>query len=79
MIPISGKHKKWVPARQFMFTHLIRWMRDFHIDGIRMDSVENVANWAVLQLWRLDLISGLLRCWDVPCPIDFRTVQVAPV
>jgi hypothetical protein len=35
MIPISGKHKKWVPARQFMFTHLIRWMRDFHIDGTR--------------------------------------------
>jgi hypothetical protein len=34
---------------------------------------------AVLQLWRLDLISGLLRCSDVPCPIDFRTVQVAPV
>jgi transposase-like protein len=30
----------------------------------------------VLQLWRLDLISGLLRCSDVPCPIDFRTVQV---
>jgi hypothetical protein len=29
---------------------------------------------AVLQLWRLDLISWLLRCPDVPCPIDFRTV-----
>jgi hypothetical protein len=34
---------------------------------------------AVLQLLRLDLISALLRCSDVPCPIDFRTVQVAPV
>jgi tetratricopeptide (TPR) repeat protein len=33
----------------------------------------------VLQLWRLDLISALLRCSDVPCPIDFRTIQVAPV
>jgi hypothetical protein len=33
----------------------------------------------VLQLWRLDLISWLLRCSDVPYPIDFRTVQVAPV
>ena len=33
----------------------------------------------VLQLWRLDLISGLLRYSDVTCPIDFRTVQVAPV
>ena len=33
---------------------------------------------AVLQLW-LELISGLLRCSDVPCSIDFRTVQVAPI
>jgi hypothetical protein len=30
----------------------------------------------VLQLWRLDLISGLLRCSDVSCPFDFRSVQV---
>jgi hypothetical protein len=34
---------------------------------------------AVLQLWRPDLISGLLRCSDVPCPIDFRPVQVATI
>src|SRR5271165_3827477 len=34
---------------------------------------------AVLQLWRLDLISGLLRCSDLPCSIDFRAVQVEPV
>src|SRR5271165_1198270 len=36
-------------------------------------------SWEVLQLWRLDLISGLLRCSDVPCPIDFRTVPMAAV
>ena len=33
----------------------------------------------MLQLWRLDLISGLLRCSDVSCPFDFRSVQVAPI
>ena len=33
----------------------------------------------MLQIWRLDLASGLLRCSDVACPIDFRTVQVAGV
>src|SRR5271166_6064931 len=44
--PISGKdEKQLVPARQLMFTYLTRWAKDFHIDGIRMDSVENVANW----------------------------------
>lgn len=43
--PVSGQVKSIVPARQLMFTYLTRWARDFHIDGIRMDSVENVANW----------------------------------
>jgi transposase-like protein len=31
--------------------------------------------WEVLQVWRFDLISWA----DAPRPIDFRTVQVAPV
>jgi pullulanase len=43
--PISGHVTTLFPARQLMFTYLTRWMRDFHVDGIRMDSVENVANW----------------------------------
>jgi pullulanase len=38
-----------VPARQHMYTQLTRWMTDFHIDGVRMDSVENVANWDFIQ------------------------------
>jgi pullulanase len=43
--PISGEVKEISPARQHMLTFLTRWMQDFQIDGIRMDSVENVANW----------------------------------
>jgi len=43
--PISGNVTSLVPARHLMFIYLTRWMRDFHIDGVRMDSVENVANW----------------------------------
>jgi pullulanase len=42
--PISGGNIITVPSRQHMFTYLTRWMRDLRIDGIRMDSVENVAN-----------------------------------
>ena len=37
------------PARQHMLTFLTRWMQDFQIDGIRMDSVENVANWDFIR------------------------------
>jgi 1,4-alpha-glucan branching enzyme len=43
--PISDKVENISPARQHMLTFLTRWMEDFQIDGIRMDSVENVANW----------------------------------
>jgi hypothetical protein len=43
--PISGVQAPISPARQLMYSYITRWMRDFRIDGIRMDSVENVSNW----------------------------------
>jgi 1,4-alpha-glucan branching enzyme len=43
--PISGSTGSCCPARQFMKAYLLRWMADFAIDGVRMDSVNNVANW----------------------------------
>jgi pullulanase len=43
--PISGAQTLMAPARQLMYSYITRWMRDFRIDGIRMDSVENVSNW----------------------------------
>jgi 1,4-alpha-glucan branching enzyme len=47
--PISGTVREISPARQHMLTFLSRWMRDFQIDGVRMDSVENVANWDFIR------------------------------
>ena len=47
--PISGQNAVTVPARQHMHSYLTRWMRDLRIDGIRMDSVENVANWDFIR------------------------------
>ncbi len=43
--PISGAERELVPARQLMLAYLARWMLDFRIDGLRLDSVENIANW----------------------------------
>jgi pullulanase len=43
--PISGLVQPIFPARQLMLAFVTRWMSDFHVDGVRMDSVENVANW----------------------------------
>jgi len=47
--PVSGDVTKISPARQHMPTFLTRWMEDFQIDGIRMDSIENVANWDFIE------------------------------
>jgi len=47
--PISGQTGSFCPARQFMKAYLLRWMADFAVDGIRMDSVNNIANWDFVQ------------------------------
>lgn len=43
--PISGDHQVVFPARQLMKCALTRWLGDFNIDGLRLDSIENVQNW----------------------------------
>ena len=50
--PISGQVQSLFPARQLMLTYLTRWMRDFRVDGVRMDSVENVASWDFVQSFK---------------------------
>jgi 1,4-alpha-glucan branching enzyme len=59
--PLSGGMRTFVPARQLMLTYLVRWMQDFRIDGLRLDSIVNIANWDFVQefkdlarhLWQL--------------------------
>ncbi len=43
--PLAGSDQTVAPARAFHYLALHRWLRDFHIDGWRIDSVETVANW----------------------------------
>ena len=58
--PISGAAGAVYPSRQLMLAYLTRWMRDFRVDGLRLDSVNNIANPEFLQeftrrareLWR---------------------------
>jgi 1,4-alpha-glucan branching enzyme len=47
--PVTGRTMRVSPAAQLMKAALLRWMHDFHIDGIRIDSVENVANWQFIS------------------------------
>lgn len=58
--PISGDQELRYPARALMLTYLTRWMLDFRMDGLRLDSVVNIGNWDFVQefkeharkLWR---------------------------
>jgi pullulanase/glycogen debranching enzyme len=50
--PVSGAMRQVHPSRALMEVALDRWMRDFGVDGIRMDSIENVANWDFVQEYR---------------------------
>ena len=47
--PVGGATSSLFPARQLMKAQLLRWMTDFAIDGVRMDSVNNIANWDFVQ------------------------------
>jgi 1,4-alpha-glucan branching enzyme len=58
--PLDGTTRDLVPARQLMKAYLLRWMADFAVDGIRMDSVNNVANWDFVQEYK-DLAR---RSWE---------------
>ena len=50
--PIAGGTARLVPARRLMLTCLARWMLDFRVDGIRMDSVPNIMNWDFVQEYK---------------------------
>ena len=51
--PVSGTLlDPLYPARQLMLVYATRWIEDFHIDGVRIDSVENIANWDFLQAFK---------------------------
>lgn len=50
--PINGSRGSYCPARQFMKTYLLRWMTDFAIDGVRIDSVNNIANWDFVEEYK---------------------------
>ncbi len=76
--PVSGTVLDLLyPARQLMLTYATRWIEDFHIDGVRIDSVENVANWDFLQSFKdhVRAVFTARRPADAP-PADPRILVV---
>ncbi len=50
--PISGSVQPLYPARQHLLMHMQWWMRFYHIDGYRLDSVNNVKNYDFVNSFR---------------------------
>jgi pullulanase len=50
--PISGATGQFYPARQHMLSHMNWWMSCYHLDGYRLDSVNNVYNYDFVNEFR---------------------------
>jgi 1,4-alpha-glucan branching enzyme len=50
--PITGKRDRFVPAREYMKAHIDHWINYYRVDGLRLDSVNNVANYDFLQAFK---------------------------
>jgi 1,4-alpha-glucan branching enzyme len=47
--PITGQKSWFIPAREYMKAHLVHWLEYYRVDGLRLDSVNNIANYDFLQ------------------------------
>lgn len=47
--PVTGQPGQYPLARRHMLAHLLHWMRTYHVDGLRLDSVNNFNNWDFAQ------------------------------
>lgn len=47
--PISGDEAKMFSPRPYMFACLEHWLSVFHIDGVRIDDIEDIDDWDFLQ------------------------------
>lgn len=47
--PLTGERSRLVPAREYMKAHIAHWLDYYRVDGLRLDSVNNVANYDFLQ------------------------------
>ncbi len=50
--PVSGETRDLSPGRQFHKLHLRHWMELFHVDGLRLDSLDNVKSYDFIGEFR---------------------------
>jgi pullulanase len=47
--PITGQQARLVPAREYLKAYIAHWLTYYRVDGLRLDSVNNVGNYDFLQ------------------------------
>ena len=52
--PVSGTTGSFYPARQHLLLHMHWWMSFYHLDGYRLDSVNNVKNYDFVDQFRTE-------------------------
>jgi pullulanase len=52
--PSTGNTENLCPSWEFHRTQLRHWMSDFHVDGLRLDSVNNIGNWDFIKRFSKD-------------------------
>jgi len=50
--PETGSKQTVTPSWAFHKAHLTRWMTDFDINGLRLDSVNNIGNWDFVRSYK---------------------------
>ncbi|MEH1839806.1 MAG: alpha-amylase family glycosyl hydrolase [Nostoc sp.] len=70
--PITGQKSWLVPAREYLKAHIAHWLEYYRVDGLRLDSVNNIANYDFLQEFK-DFARTL---WDKRGGTDNRFLVV---
>jgi 1,4-alpha-glucan branching enzyme len=50
--PVTGERAPVSPARRFHLSHVRHWMSFFHVDGLRLDSLNNVRSYDFIAEFR---------------------------
>jgi 1,4-alpha-glucan branching enzyme len=62
--PVSGSTGNFYPGRQHMLAHMQWWMDLYHLDGYRLDSVNNVSNYDFIDAFRTEARNRFHARWQ---------------
>ncbi|GIJ92523.1 hypothetical protein Asppvi_001801 [Aspergillus pseudoviridinutans] len=72
--PKSGRRRNVHPSWAFHHGHLHRWMSDFGIGGLRLDSVNNIANSDFIKSYTDEAWSLYRSRYETPSPSKFLII-----